>query len=83
VSEAIVGAIHFRGSPTSSALRREVVGEGCVSAQLAVNWAIQTVLIFGCAVAAWAVGYAMGYRRGVRDAINDDIFKAHRRFNGD
>jgi hypothetical protein len=40
-------------------------------------------LTFGCAVAAWVVGYGMGYRRGVNDAISDNVPKGDHRFNGD
>jgi hypothetical protein len=41
------------------------------------------LLIAGCAVAAWVVGYGMGYRRGVTDAIRENIPKADHRFNGE
>jgi hypothetical protein len=45
-----------------------------------VVWAIPTgsiwIFIFGCAVAAWIVGFGTGSRRGVRDAIKDKILKA-------
>jgi hypothetical protein len=34
------------------------------------------VFIFGCAVAAWIIGFGTGYRKGVRDTIKDEILKA-------
>jgi hypothetical protein len=40
------------------------------------------LLILGCAVAAWIVGYGMGYRRGVRDGINGGLPKTDHRLNG-
>ena len=41
------------------------------------------LLIAGCAIAAWVVGYGMGYRRGVRDAITGSIPNTDHRFNGE
>jgi len=41
------------------------------------------LLIAGCALAAWVVGYGMGYRRGVKDAITGDGIKAKRRVNAE
>ena len=41
------------------------------------------LLIFGCAAAAWAVGFGMGYRRGVNDAIANDIACADHRLNAE
>jgi hypothetical protein len=50
-----------------------------------VAWALEAariwLIVFGCAVAAWVVGFGMGYRRGVNDAIKDRILKPDHRFN--
>jgi hypothetical protein len=50
-------------------------------------WVIEAarvcLLIFGCAAAAWAVGFGMGYRRGVNDAIANDIACADHRLNAE
>ena len=41
------------------------------------------LLIAGCAIAAWVVGYGMGYRRGVKDAITGGGIKAKHRINAE
>ncbi len=50
-------------------------------------WMLEAVrlwlLVFGCALCGWAVGFGMGYRRGVNDAISDQVFQADHRFNGE
>jgi len=54
-----------------------------------IHWALTIpsgltwLLVAGCTVAAWVVGYGMGYRRGVRDGINGSIPKADHHLNGD
>jgi len=44
-----------------------------------VAWALETariwLIVFGCTVAAWLVGYGSGYRRGVNDSISGSIRK--------
>jgi hypothetical protein len=44
------------------------------SADPSMVWALEVariwLIVFGCAAAAWAVGFGIGYRRGVNDAIN-------------
>lgn len=56
-------------------------------ADASTAWALEAAriwfIIFGCAAAAWAIGFGMGYRRGVRDAIADDILAPDHRFNGE
>ena len=39
------------------------------------------LILFGCVMGGWAVGFGMGYRRGVTDAIADDIVRANHRVN--
>jgi hypothetical protein len=41
------------------------------------------LLLSGCAVSAWLVGYGMGYLKGVRDTIPADIRDDDRGFSGD
>ena len=52
-----------------------------------VAWALEAariwLIVFGCAVAAWVVGFGMGYRRGVNDAMTGDIVRADHRINAD
>ena len=49
-------------------------------------WALEVariwLIVFGCAAAAWAVGFGIGYRRGVNDAINGGVRKPDHRTNG-
>jgi hypothetical protein len=55
------------------------------SAQLA--WALEAaricLLIFGCGVGGWALGFGMRYRRGVNDITNGTIGKPDHRLNED
>ena len=57
------------------------------SADASVVWALEAARIYlvmlGCAVAGWAVGFGMGYRRGVNDAMTGDIGRADHRINID
>ena len=50
-------------------------------------WALEVariwLIMFGCAAAAWAVGFGIGYRRGVNDAINGGARKPDHRLEGD
>jgi hypothetical protein len=39
------------------------------------------LLIGGCAVAAWLIGYGTGYRRGVNEAINGSVRKPDHQLN--
>jgi hypothetical protein len=42
-----------------------------------------SLLISGCAIVVWLIGYGMGYWKGVRDTINNETPKADHPFNGD
>ena len=57
------------------------------SADASVVWALEAaricLVMLGCAVAGWAVGFGMGYRRGVNDAMTGDIVRADHRVNAD
>jgi hypothetical protein len=52
-----------------------------------VTWTLEAariwLLIFGCAVAAWAIGFGMGYRRGVNGAITGGAGKPDHRLEED
>jgi hypothetical protein len=56
-------------------------------ADASMAWTLEAariwLVVFGCTVAAWVIGYGMGSRRGVANAIADGIFKTDHRFNGD
>jgi len=56
------------------------------SADASMVWALEVariwLIVFGCAAAAWAVGFGIGYRRGVNDAINGGVRKPDHRTNG-
>jgi hypothetical protein len=50
-------------------------------------WAFEAariwIIVFGCALGGWALGFGMGYRRGVNDAIIGSIRKPDHRLSGD
>jgi len=51
-----------------------------------VAWALEAawiwLIVFGCALGGWALGFGMGYRRGVNDAIIGSIRKPDHRLSG-
>jgi hypothetical protein len=52
-----------------------------------VVWALEAariwLVVLGCAVGGWALGFGMGYRRGATDALIDNLSRLDERVSGD
>jgi hypothetical protein len=56
------------------------------SADASMVWALEVarvcLLVFGCVLGSWALGFGMGYRRGGNDAVSGDILTNDHRVDG-
>jgi hypothetical protein len=77
----VIGRVIGGGVPASPIDDLLRLGDASMAATLEAVRAF--LLIAGCVLAAWIVGYGMGYRRGVTDAKIGDLMKAEHRVNGD